>query len=130
MRGVLTPLTSACWFSPRVGAAKKLRVKSVLLDGEAVIYREDGAADFDKLHSRCFESDVVLYAFDLIELNGSDLSKRPLERCWPSYSRDRYGIMLNEHFEGEGEHISKLGLEGMFQSAGTCRISPAAPSVG
>src|SRR5512132_3248975 len=35
---------------PRVGAAKKLRVKSVLLDGEAVIYREDGAADFDKLH--------------------------------------------------------------------------------
>jgi ATP-dependent DNA ligase len=41
--------------------------------------REDGAADFDKLHSRCFESDVVLYAFDLIELNGSDLSKRPLD---------------------------------------------------
>jgi bifunctional non-homologous end joining protein LigD len=79
VRGVLTPLTSACWFSPRVGAAKKLRVKSVLLDGEAVIYREDGAADFDKLHSRCFESDVVLYAFDLIELNGSDLSKRPLD---------------------------------------------------
>jgi bifunctional non-homologous end joining protein LigD len=79
VRGVLTPLTSACWFSPRVGAAKKLRVKSVLLDGEAVIYREDGAADFDKLHSRCFEGDVVLYAFDLIELNGSDLSKRPLD---------------------------------------------------
>jgi bifunctional non-homologous end joining protein LigD len=58
-------------------AAAKLRARSFTLDGEAVVSGADGVAVFDALHRRHKAADAMLYAFDLLELNGEDLSKHP-----------------------------------------------------
>jgi hypothetical protein len=55
-----------------------LRAKSFTLDGEAVVTGEDGIAMFDALHRRHKATDAMLYAFDLLELNGKDLRPLPL----------------------------------------------------
>jgi ATP-dependent DNA ligase len=54
-------------------------VRSAIIDGEAVVCGEDGRPDFDKLHCQGYDDQVVLYAFDLIELDGDDWRARPLE---------------------------------------------------
>jgi ATP-dependent DNA ligase len=41
--------------------------------GEAVVSGEDGIAIFNRLHRRRKVTDAMLYAFDLLELNGEDL---------------------------------------------------------
>ena len=38
-----------------------------------------GVSLFDRLHSGRHDREVVLYGFDLLELNGADLRPRPLE---------------------------------------------------
>jgi ATP-dependent DNA ligase len=38
----------------------------------------DGLAIFDKFHSRACETEVILYAFDLLELDGTDWRPRTL----------------------------------------------------
>jgi bifunctional non-homologous end joining protein LigD len=63
----------------RIGsAAAKLRAKSFTLDGEAVVAGADGIAVFDALHRRRKAGDAILYAFDLLELDGADLRALPL----------------------------------------------------
>jgi bifunctional non-homologous end joining protein LigD len=57
----------------------------------------------------------VLCAFDLIELEGEDLRRAPIEHRKRTLAKlirsPRPGIMLNEHYEGE--HACKLGCEGI-----------------
>ena len=36
-------------------------------------------SDFNALHSQARDADVFLYAFDVLELNGGDLRREPLE---------------------------------------------------
>jgi bifunctional non-homologous end joining protein LigD len=102
-------------------AAAKLRAKSFTLDGEAVICDADGVAAFDELHSRRRLGEAILYAFDLLELNGEDFrpfsfSKRKarLERL---LSRAAAGLAFNEHVEVDGAtlfyYACKMGLEGI-----------------
>jgi bifunctional non-homologous end joining protein LigD len=63
----------------------------------------------------------ILYAFDLIELNGDDLRRDPLEvrkaALASIVAKASPGIRFNEHIEGDGEtvfrHACKLGLEGI-----------------
>jgi ATP-dependent DNA ligase len=57
-----------------------LRVRSCLIDGEAVCCDDNGMAIFAKLRQRRNDRHVVLYAFDLLELDGQDLRREPLER--------------------------------------------------
>jgi ATP-dependent DNA ligase len=47
---------------------------------EAAYCGKNGFSDFDKLHSHAHNEDIFLYSFDLLELNGDDLRKEPLER--------------------------------------------------
>jgi bifunctional non-homologous end joining protein LigD len=64
---------------------------------------------------------VFLYAFDLIELNGDDLRRDPLEvrkaTLTSVLAKAGPGIRFNEHIEGDGPtvfaHACKLGLEGI-----------------
>ena len=58
--------------------AAKLRARSFTLDGEAVVCGPDGIAVFDALHRHGTVSEAMLYAFDLLELNGEDLRGLPL----------------------------------------------------
>ena len=63
-----------------VEAAGALRVRSISIDGEAVVCGDDGVSDFDRLHSQGWDSAVFLFAFDVLEIDGDDLRQEPLER--------------------------------------------------
>jgi bifunctional non-homologous end joining protein LigD len=54
-----------------------LRSRSCIIDGEAVACDENGLASFERIRYR--QQGVFLYAFDLIELNGDDLRRDPLQ---------------------------------------------------
>jgi bifunctional non-homologous end joining protein LigD len=59
---------------------------------------------------------VFLYAFDLLELNGEDCRREPLERRKGALEK-LLAMRLSEHIEGDGaiifQHACKLGLEGI-----------------
>jgi bifunctional non-homologous end joining protein LigD len=57
----------------------KLRVRSCIIDGEAVACDEDGLSSFDRIRYRQNDESVFMWAFDLIELDGDDLRLDPLE---------------------------------------------------
>jgi bifunctional non-homologous end joining protein LigD len=98
-----------------------LPARSFLIDGEAIVTNGDGLAVFDLIRHNRHGGDAVLIAFDLIELNGEDLRRSPIEhrkRKLAKLARSRHpGIVLNEFFEGDGdvlfEHACKLGCEGI-----------------
>jgi bifunctional non-homologous end joining protein LigD len=100
-------------------AAAKLRARSFTLDGEAAVCGPDGVAIFDALHRR--GTVAMLYAFDLLELDGTDMRQMPLGERKAKLARlvDRRltGIVLNEHTDEDGasvfRHACKLGLEGI-----------------
>jgi bifunctional non-homologous end joining protein LigD len=62
-----------------VEALVRLRSRSCVIDGEAVCCDDDGRPSFDRIRYRRHDASVFLYAFDLIELNGDDLPREPLE---------------------------------------------------
>ena len=61
-----------------VESALKNRTRQFVIDGEAVVLGVDGVADFDALHSRKYDDEVQLYAFDALALDGEDLRALPL----------------------------------------------------
>jgi ATP-dependent DNA ligase len=102
-------------------AAGALKVRSFLIDGEAVACGQDGMPSFDRLRYRRGDGGVFLYAFDLLELNGHDMRREPLEvrkRHLASLLRPALvGLRFNEHIEESGDvvfrHACKMGLEGI-----------------
>jgi bifunctional non-homologous end joining protein LigD len=104
-----------------VEAARRLKLRSCLIDGEAVACDENGIAVFSRLRQHKHDLEVFLYAFDVIEVDGWDLRVLPIENrkqrllrllrnCGP-------GIRFNEHFYGSGEvvfhYACEMGLEGI-----------------
>jgi bifunctional non-homologous end joining protein LigD len=108
---------------PLIAAAvDALRVRSCLIDGEAVAYGDEGLPAFDRLRYRRADASVFLFAFDLLELDGQDLRREPLETRKATLGsllrKAGPGVQLNDHLEHEdGElvfrHACKLGLEGI-----------------
>jgi ATP-dependent DNA ligase len=102
-------------------AAAKLRAMSFTIDGEAAVCGSDGVAVFDALHRRGTVTEALLYAFDLLELDGTDMRPMPLGERKRKLARlvDRRltAIVLNEHTDEDGatvfRHACKLGLEGI-----------------
>jgi bifunctional non-homologous end joining protein LigD len=66
-------------FPTIVEAAAGLRARSCLIDGEVVCCDENGLAVFALLRYRQRPTEIFLYAFDLLELDGQDLRREPLE---------------------------------------------------
>jgi bifunctional non-homologous end joining protein LigD len=101
--------------------AMLLRARSFTLDGEAVVCGSDGVAIFDALHRRGTVSEAMLYAFDLLELDGEDLRGLPLsdrkKRIARLLSGRRLGIVLSDHTDEDGATIfrqaCRMGLEGI-----------------
>ena len=58
----------------------RLRSRSCIIDGEAVACDDNGITSFNLLRYRHCDASIFLYAFDVIELNGDDLRRAPLER--------------------------------------------------
>jgi bifunctional non-homologous end joining protein LigD len=104
-----------------VGTAAELHAGSFTLDGEAVVCGPDGIAIFDALHRRGTVSEAMLYAFDLLELDGEDLRELPLgdrkKHLARLVGKRRLGIVLSEHTDKDGaaifRHACKMGLEGI-----------------
>jgi bifunctional non-homologous end joining protein LigD len=92
-----------------------------MIYGEAIITNGDGLAVFDLIRRARHGDRAVLCAFDLIELNGEDLRRSPIEyrkRKLAQLVRDPHpGIVLNEHYDGDGAIIfreaCRLGCEGI-----------------
>ena len=65
--------------------------------------------------------EAVLYAFDLLELDGDDLRDLPLierkQRLKKLIGKARHAILFTEHLMGDGatmfRHVSSMGLEGI-----------------
>ena len=64
-------------------AAAGLKARSCLIDGKAVCCDEKGIAVFALLRYRERPAEILLYAFDLLELDGQDLPREgvPLHHC-------------------------------------------------
>ena len=60
-------------------AAKAIKAKAFLIDGEAVSCDDTGLAVFERIRHRRNDANVFLYAFDLLSLNGRDLRREPIE---------------------------------------------------
>ena len=75
----------------------------LLIDGEVVCCDERGVAAFHVLRRRRNEPGAFLYPFDLLELNGTDLRREPIEvrkATLASLLRtSRPGVRLNAHLE-------------------------------
>jgi len=99
----------------------RLRSRSCIIDGEAVVCGDNGVASFDLIRYRRHDDSTFLYAFDLIELNGDDMRRDPLEvrkaTLRSTLAKAGLGLRFNEHLEGDGPtvfaHTCKLGLEGI-----------------
>jgi bifunctional non-homologous end joining protein LigD len=60
-------------------AIAALPVRSCLIDGEAIVCNGDGLAVFQFVRNYRRGNAAALYAFDVIEINGQDLRRQPIE---------------------------------------------------
>jgi len=105
-----------------VEAALRNRTTSFVIDGEAVLLGVDGISDFNGLHSRKHDDEAMLYAFDVLALDGDDLRKLPLSMRKANLARllarRPEGIFVSDFEQGEiGPDLfraaCKFGLEGI-----------------
>ena len=108
-------------FPSIVDAALRIKATSFLIDSEAVIARDDGTSDFRALWSKHRGSDAVLFAFDLLEHDGTDLRDLPLierkRRLARLIGKVKHAIRFVEHLTDDGptvfDHVCRMGLEGI-----------------
>src|ERR1700722_4273733 len=104
--------------------ATKLEVRSALIDGEAVVLDAEGRSSFQALQGALKGAPATIdyFAFDLLELDGEDLTSLPLldrkaklKAILPTKGRH---IRFSEHTQGCGEKLLKTfcaaGLEGVI----------------
>jgi bifunctional non-homologous end joining protein LigD len=107
-----------------VAALQALPVDTALLDGELVVEAASGASDFSALQADLSEgrSDrFVFYVFDLLHLNGSDLTALPLierkklleQLVGTGEGTIRYSGHFNENGALVLRHACRLSLEGV-----------------
>ena len=107
---------------PTIAAAGlKLRAETALLDGEIVALDAKGKPSFQALQHRSAHRDyaIVFYAFDLLHLDGADLTQVPMQerrRRLPNVVNGS-GILLSEALPGTAtqviDAVSRIGLEGI-----------------
>ena len=104
--------------------ARKLKVRSALIDGEAVVIDAEGRSSFQALQNalKGDPASIDFYAFDLLELDGEDLTRLPLlerkkklEEILPAKSPI---LRYSDHIQGRGEELlnrfCEAGLEGVI----------------
>jgi bifunctional non-homologous end joining protein LigD len=85
---------------------------------KAVACGDNGIGLFELIRRWRNGAIAFMYAFDLIELNGDDLRREPLERRKATLARllarAGHGVQLNQHLEAEGplvfEHACRMEL--------------------
>jgi bifunctional non-homologous end joining protein LigD len=115
-------------------AARRLKVRAALLDGEVAAVLPDGRTSFQALQN-AFASNrrkVVYFVFDLLHLNGEDLFDRPLLERKAALARligDGVGVIrYAPHLEGDGRQVHReacrLGLEGIVSKRADLSYRP------
>lgn len=108
-------------FAAIADAAAALPVSAALIDGEIVAFK-DGKPDFSTLKDAISSGgDMTLFAFDLLALDGDDLTALPnvarKERLRPLIPADNARLQFSEHILGAGEELfatmCREGLEGV-----------------
>ena len=92
------------------GSVGRLRCRSCVIDGEVVICDENGHAIFERLQAGSrVKPEAIMFAFDLIELDGQNLRREPLltrkSTLLSLIKGAPAGIRYNEHLEGDGAMI-------------------------
>ncbi|TPG18787.1 DNA ligase D [Sphingomonas koreensis] len=118
-------------FAAIVDAAASLPAQAALIDGEAVVVDGDGRTNFQALQAalKGRPGDVQFYAFDLLELNGEDLTNRPLierkAKLQALLSNNNDVIHYADHIVGKGEQLfdsfCDAGLEGVISKRADSR---------
>jgi bifunctional non-homologous end joining protein LigD len=111
---------------PNIAAAvAKLPARTALIDGEVVVEEENGVSSFSALQAALKAGErerFVYYVFDLLHIDGRDLTGLPLIERKAALARlvekaQRGPIRYSEHFEDEGSavlrHACELRLEGI-----------------
>src|SRR6516162_4322393 len=111
---------------PNIAAAvAKLPAHAALIDGEVVVEDKKGVSNFSELQAALKAGErerFVYYVFDLLHLDGRDLTALPLieptaELAHLIETAQRGPIRYSEHFEDEGpavlRHACELALEGI-----------------
>lgn len=111
-------------FAAVVADAATLDVASALLDGEAVVLDAEGRTNFQALQNALKEDpgSILYYAFDLLALDGEDLTNRPLterkEKLAALIGSGTSKMRYSDHIVGRGEELfgtfCEAGLEGVI----------------
>jgi DNA ligase D-like protein (predicted ligase) len=105
-----------------VAAAGKLSASSAILDGEVVALDPSGRPSFQALQHRAAHTEyaITYYAFDLLHLDGRDLTREPLDtrrRLLPAVLKGST-ILMSMELQGSAADViaavSGLGLEGVI----------------
>src|SRR4029077_12917252 len=87
-------------------AVEALPVRSCVVDGEAVVCDGDGLAVFDLIRGHATNARAILCAFDLLEVNGEDIRREPIEdrkgRLAGLLRLPHDGMAINEALSGDG----------------------------
>jgi bifunctional non-homologous end joining protein LigD len=120
-------------FAGLIAEAVQLDMTSALIDGEAVVTLADGRTSFQALQAALKGNpDIIDYfAFDLLALNGEDLTQRPLierKALLEAMIGTRQGrLRYSDHIVGRGEQLFDsfcgAGLEGVISKRVDARYS-------
>ena len=110
-------------YPTEAAALAKLKSRSAYLDGELCGVRPDGVTSFELMQQASDRggAGLVYFAFDLLELDGEDLTGLPLSerktRLASLLTKPPNGIEFRDHEGGDGEAFRRAacrhGLEGM-----------------
>src|SRR5262249_40012766 len=119
-------------FPPIARALTHLRCRSCIIDGEAVICDDNGVTSFDHIRYRRNDGDVFLYAFDLIELNGDDLRRDPLDvrkaTLRSVLTKVGHGLLYDGKLEVRAMAWGMANSRLIRRSANHRAVSPSSPS--
>jgi bifunctional non-homologous end joining protein LigD len=115
-----------------VSAGRRLVANQAVVDGEVVAVDAQGRPSFQALQHRGGHPrhSIVFYAFDLIFLDGNDLTGARLDerRARLPAVVDRSGILLSSELEGTAqqviEAVTALGLEGVLAKKRASKYTP------
>lgn len=111
-------------FAGIIADALTLNVESALIDGEAVVTLPDGRTSFQALQAalKADPAKIDYLAFDLLELDGEDLTNLPLlgrkEKLAALIGEAHGRLHYSDHIVGQGEQLFDsfcgAGLEGVI----------------
>jgi bifunctional non-homologous end joining protein LigD len=113
-------------------AARQLHAEQAVVDGEIVAVDSTGRPSFQALQHRSAHPGhaIAFYAFDLLHLNGVDLTRTPLEKRRADLPAvlNESGILLSSELPGSAADViaavTGLGLEGVIAKRRSSRYVP------